>query len=366
MAKNKYWDINPILSKDADYNLVIGERSNGKTYGVLLYALERYFKDGSTFGYIRRWEEDFSGHKGQEVFQAHIANGVITKLSNGRWNSIKYYSRKWYLQKLVVDDKESTIVDDKPFAYAFALTKEEHYKSLSYPTIQTILFDEFLTRGYYLPEEFLSLTSVLSTIIRDRDNVKIFMCGNTVNKYSPYIKEMGLYNVPTQEQGTIDVYAYGDSKLRVAVEYCGEMQKKGKKASNKYFAFDNPKLKMITNGVWELAIYPHCPMEYDKKDIVYNFFIEFADKILHGEIVQKGESEFIFIHPKTTPIKEDGLSLVYSDTTSPLPNHRKNLLKVTTDVERRIVELFRKDKVFYSTNEEGELIRNYLNECQKK
>ena len=38
----------------------------------------------------------------------------------------------------------------------------------------------------------LFFMNVLSTIIRDRENIKIFMLGNTVNKYCPYFDEMGL------------------------------------------------------------------------------------------------------------------------------------------------------------------------------
>ena len=39
---NKYYSLKKILSKNADYNLIIGERSNGKTYATLLYALKQY------------------------------------------------------------------------------------------------------------------------------------------------------------------------------------------------------------------------------------------------------------------------------------------------------------------------------------
>ena len=42
MAKSKYWDIRNVLSRHARYNIIFGERSNGKTYGVLQYGLEKY------------------------------------------------------------------------------------------------------------------------------------------------------------------------------------------------------------------------------------------------------------------------------------------------------------------------------------
>ena len=375
MAKEKikYWSILPILSKEAQYNIIYGERSNGKTYGTLEYCLTEYFKDGSEFAYIRRWDEDLVGKKGESLFNALIKNGVIRKLSKGKWNHVVYKSRAYYFA--FIDDEGVVVTDVKPFAYAFALTQHEHYKSNSYPNIRKIIFDEFLTRGSYLPDEFIIFQNVLSTLIRLRDDVIIFMLGNTVNKYSPYISEMGLTRMRTQKIGTIDIYEYGDTGLKVAVEY-SDMPTKDKK-SNKYFAFENPRLQMITTGKWEIDIYPHYPREEyaginPYKDIKYMFFIEFEVSILQCEIIYKEKNKkdeqkptyFLFIHQKTTPIKEDNRNLVYSQTANPLPNYRRRITKATTMIERKIQQFFAKDKVFYSDNETGEIMRNYLLWCK--
>lgn len=362
MAKEKFWNINNILSRHAKYNVVFGERSNGKTYGVLQYALEQYFKDGSRLGIIRRWEEDFRGKQASTMFDALIENGVIHKLSKGKWNSVLYQSHRWYMCKRDTSNPKNVVVEDEPFAYAFALSSDEHYKSSSYPRIKTILFDEFLTRGVYLPDEFVKFTSILSTIIRLRDDVTIFMCGNTVNQYSPYFAEMGLTNVKKMQRGTIDVYSYGDSGLTVAVEFSDFPTKE--KKSNIYFAFNNPKLEMIRSGAWEMDIYPHLPVKYKPKDIIYRYYIEFDEERLQCEIIMVEDMLFTYIHRKTTEIKEDNYSLVYSTVSSPLPNHRKKITKPTTDLERKIASFFVRDKVFYQSNEIGEVVRNYIEWCK--
>lgn len=372
-TKINYWDIYPILSKNAQYNLIYGERSNGKTYGTLKYCLECYFKDESEFAYIRRWDEDLVGKKGESLFNGLIKNNVIKKLSKNKWNHVVYKSRSYYFA--FIDEEGTVTTDVKPFCYAFALTQQEHYKSNSYPNIRNIIFDEFLTRGMYLPDEFVIFQNVLSTIIRLRDDVKIFMLGNTVNKYSPYIKEMGLIRMRDQKKGTIDVYNYGDTGLRVAVEY-SDMPIKDKK-SNVYFAFNNPRLNMIKNGAWEIDLYPHYPREQYEgidpyKDIKYTFYIDFEGSILQCEIIHKKKDRegnnkptyFLFVHPKTTPIKNDDKNVIYSQTPSPLPNYRRKLTKATTLTERKIQQFFIKDKVFYSDNETGEVMRNYLLWCK--
>jgi len=269
MAKLKFWDITKILTRDAHYNLIIGERSNGKTYGVLQYGLQEYFKHGGKLAIVRRWEEDFRGKRASTMFDSLIENGVISKLSKGKWNSVIYQSHRWYFCKRNIDNTKDIITDDSPFAYAFAISSDEHDKSTSYPLVTTVLFDEFLTRGTYLPDEFVKFSSIISTIVRLRTNVKIFMCGNTVNKYSPYFSEMGLTNVKNMKKGTIDLYTYGNTGLRVAVEFSDFPTKE--KESNVYFAFNNPKLEMVKSGVWEMEIYPHLPIKYKPKDIIYKY-----------------------------------------------------------------------------------------------
>ncbi len=365
-----YWNPKNILSKNCSYNIIYGERSNGKTYGVLNYALEEYFKDGGELAIIRRMEEDFRGKRGQQMFDGLVANGVIKRLSHGKYNGVKYYSQRWYF-KYDAEKKEDSYVDDKPFAYAFALSTMEHDKSTSYPKIKRVAFDEFLTRDRYLYNEFVLFQNVLSTIIRLRDDVVIFMMGNTVNQWSPYYSEMGLTNIRKQKKGTIDVYTYGESNLRVAVEYTDSPTKD--KKSDKYFAFDNPRLQMITNGSWEMDIYPHLPVKYAPKNIMYMYFIKFDNQILQCEIIHVPKDEenerdmlFTFIHRKTTDIKDDGTCIIYQEDSNPLPNYRKRITKPITQIEKRIVSFFAKDKVFYQDNEVGELVRNYLAWCSNK
>ena len=64
--------------------MIIGQRSNGKTYGVLKYALEQYFAGNGRLGIIRRWEEDFRGKQASTMFDALIENHVVSSLSKGK------------------------------------------------------------------------------------------------------------------------------------------------------------------------------------------------------------------------------------------------------------------------------------------
>lgn len=356
--KVKYYSLNKILSYEADYNIIFGERSNGKTYSVLEYGLKQYVNNGGQMAIIRRWKEDIRGKRAEAVFTPLVSNDVVTQLTGGKFSNIIYDSGKWYLA-FYDDNLKKFVRDSKAFCYAFAINDSEHDKSTSYPDVTTILFDEFLTRKYYLPDEFVLFMNVLSTIIRQRDNVKIFMLGNTVNKFCPYFAEFGLKHIDNMQQGKIDLYEYGESKLKVAVEYCGTINKGGK-PSDKYFAFDNPKLHMITGGKWELAIYPHLKTKYEEREIVFMFFIRFDGKILQCEVIQTKECVFMYIHRKTTPIQNERKDIIFQLDIEPFPNIYRSLLGNTSKVQRLITQLFNKDLVFYQDNDVGEIVRNYI------
>ena len=362
--KSKYYSLNRILEEKATYNVIIGERSNGKTYSVHKHSVKEYWENGYQYAIIRRYREDFTGKRGDAMFNALVENGEIEKITGGKWTGVTYRASRWYFSKYD-DNLETNIVDKEPFAYGFSLNAGEHDKSTSYPRVKNILFDEFLTRGYYLNDEFVLFMNTLSTIIRENDGVKIFMCANTVNKYAPYFEEMGLTNVEKMKQGTIDLYRYGDSDLTVAVEYCAT-NKEGKK-SDKYFAFNNPKLQMITGGAWEIAIYPHLPVKYMNDDIMMSYYIVFNRAILQCDIVKKkidkSTSYFTYIHRKTTPLKDKKKDIIFSTEYSPKPNWFRRLGNPRNDIERKLFSFFKQEKVFYQDNEVGEIVRNYLNWC---
>lgn len=358
---NKFYSLKRILETGAQYNIIIGQRSNGKTYAALEHVLRRNIESGVQFAYVRRYREDLRAKRGDTLFNPFHDNGLVAKLCGGRWDRVVYRSSRWYLA--VWDEQLDTmVVSEEPIGFAFALSESEHNKSASFPGVKTVIFDEFLSRGFYLPDEFMLFMNTLSTIIRTSTDVKIFMLGNTVNQYCPYFGEMGLKNVKTQKQGTIDVYGYGDSPLRVAVEYCSQ-SKATSKTSGMYFAFDNPKLQMITSGLWEFDLFPHCPVKFDKKDIVFIYFIEFDDNLLQCEVVETSNNVFTFVHRKTTPLRHEATDLIYSVEYDSRINHKRNILKPTTPLEKKVAFFWKNDRVFYQSNEVGEVCRNYLAQC---
>ena len=327
--------------------------------------MKDFCENGHQLAIVRRWDEDFRGKRGAQMWDALVANDLVRKYSKGKWTDIYYYSGRWWLCKYENEDRKGKssnhrVVDERPLAYGFAITTQEHDKSTSYPGVKTILFDEFISRGGYATDEFVLFQNTCSTIIRERGDVTIYMMGNTVNRYCPYFAEMGLIHVKDQKQGTIDIYKYGEKELSVAVEYCDNNEVS--KPSDKYFAFDNPRLKMITEGTWEIDVYPHLPSKYSPKDVVYRYYIKWEGDLLQCEVIARSDTTYTYVHRWTSEIN-DPIALVFGPEHHDAPQYRRKINVCPDNIGRRVWDYWQRDKVYFADNLIGEICRNYLQWC---
>lgn len=351
-SSKEYYSYTKILKLKAIYNIVIGQRSNGKTYGWKEICLDNYLKDGTKGAYIRRFDEEIKPKNLGQLFDVHD----IYSKSKGKWNAFTYKSGSFYLCNKDEDGIVNT--DSEPFCNCYALNTWETSKGADKGIVSTVCFDEFMTRRAYLPNEFVLFQQLLSSIIRDRDITTIFMLANTVNRYCPYFKEMGLSHVSDMKQGDIELYKFGENNmLTVAVEYCAESKNTSK--VKKYYAFDNPQLQMITSGNWEIALYPHSPISHSKYDIVCRFYIKFDKKIGCGDVIKNNKYLYIFYHMHTGNHEPDENDIVYLEEHDGLLNHAVLVNEVRNEKQKLIVELMKTKREFYSDNEVGEFIRNW-------
>lgn len=266
MKKSVYWLINKILATKADFMLVIGQRGNGKTFGVLKYFLEQYKKTGKRFAYLRRWDEDIKAYRMEQLF-APFRN-VIDEIF-GEEFSIEYKNHKFYLV-----NGNGTKVDT--LGYVLSISSSAHTKSISYTNLAFILYDEFIrmTGEQELKDEMSRFDNTLSTLIRgDNTNVKVFMLANTVSKYSPFFLRFGI-DINKIEQGTITVKEIPletGEVLKVALEYC-EFNEEASKKISKYSTN-----AMIKSGKWEIPDtdeIPTVPGSIIKEQLLFTIYSE--------------------------------------------------------------------------------------------
>lgn len=360
-AAPEYYSYDAIMDIEAVYRIIIGMRANGKTYGWADLAIDAFFDFGLPSAYIRRFDEMIKPKVIADLFDPHIEK--IIEKSNGEYNGIVYRGNCWYMVKKAQNKHGQTVIiarAEEPFCRAYAINTIETTKGPDRGQVWSICFDEFITRMYYLANEFVLFQQLLSSIIRNRSGVQIFMLANTVSKSCPYFRDMGLFRVLSQEQGTIDVYQMGTTGGKIAVEYCAAVESV-KKNVQQYFAFDNPQLDMITSGGWEIALYRHAPPEMAQYKIKLTFFILHEGNTLQGDLYIYKKYPIIFFHPKTGEIKKPEKTIIYNlEVSDGNPLHQCDMRVIYCRGQQIIYDLCRSQKTFYADNETGEAVAAYF------
>lgn len=373
-----FYDVRKTLKMypDADIYMVIGKRSNGKTYSVLDYVLERYALYGEQFAYIRRFNEEIRPKWVDELFTWHVKNGRFvywfSKTDGPMWNSTVTKSNRIYCQKITYSDgKKQVEKDEKPIGYCLSLNTWEHSKGITLPGVQTILFDEFLSREGYLPDEVNTFQQLLSSIIRSKDDVKVFMLANTVNVTSPYFTELGLYHIGEMEPGTIQQYKAADNTGEYIVEYTNA-RGKGGKGSDKYFnIFDNESSRMITTGQWETSTYPRLPFSAKNAEEVAKAYFMYARDVALCRVLLYNNDVVAFFEPRNARrmfedvdyhiLKKQFRDIVlYADYPFIGAGKHVAITREQDNLSKLIINCLKRGKACYSSNTVGELIRNYL------
>lgn len=357
--KEQYWNPKDIDETNAIYRMVIGKRSNGKSYGTLRKVVEAYFRDDVPGAYIRRYGEEIRPKNISELLSPHYK--LIEKLSKGKYNACTYRNNQF---TPVFVDKETGDVKSKaskPILFTVALNTWNTVKGEDRGQLSYIIFDEFMTRELYLKDEFATFANVISSLVRDREVETIYMLGNTVNKYCPYFEEMGLVHVNEQEQGTIELYSYNNDKLTVAVEYCADTE--NTKNIEYYYAFDNPQLDMITNGNWEEAKYKRlCRTEFvaNEKTMIAKFLVNFNNKEVIGEIHRERYNLILLFHWKGGSKYNWGeKDIIFTDKDTYSPLHQHSFKCGDTKIHQLIRKLLVEEKDYYANNSVGEVINNF-------
>lgn len=343
LPKNKaadFYRLTEILRHKAQYNLIYGERSNGKSYAVKEYCLKRFRDYAEEFVVIRRLKSDVT----KALSDLYFSDAPIEDIFGDKYNCIYTQSGRVYLAFLDEDGKRK---NPTLCGYVRALSEAQRYSSGAYNNVQNIVLEEFISLdGRYLPNEIMLFRHIISTIARKRD-VNVFMIANTISRLSPYFREFGVKNIERQAIGTIDDYIIdGEAgKIKIACEYCANT----KTRSKMFFGADS---KMTNEGKWLTNEYPHITLEMlEQSDEVFLFIVEYNDTRFCCRVMQNRETNatYLYITPKTTAVKD--YTTVYTNRTTDNPYYRRGLVPRTAR-ERDILALI-DDRAFYSDNLTG-------------
>ena len=198
-----YYDYAKILSYNAFFNFLVGERGVGKTYGATKFVVKQAINKNSEFVYIRRYKSDLKKSV-PKLFDELIKNEEFPD------NTLSTKGNKFY-------------IDDEICGYAIALSEANSYKSTNFSKVRYIIFDEFIIENssqHYINNEVEVFLSIIETIARMR-RVNVFLLGNNVSMINPYFLFFNIsqpYNsdIKTYKDGLILVQVMKNEEYRQA------------------------------------------------------------------------------------------------------------------------------------------------------
>lgn len=189
-----FWDPLLTLTHNRLINVIVGNRGGGKSYGAKKRAIDNFIMKKEQFGYIRRYKDDLKDPL-QQFFK------------DIQWEYPDYEFKvdgfKLYIRIKPVNEKEKWKEDDIA-GYGFILSTAGNKKSVPYPKITTLIFDEFLLDdGFqrYITNEPIKLLNLYETIARpgtQHPRVVLFMLANALSVTNPYFLFWNL-KMPTKQ-----------------------------------------------------------------------------------------------------------------------------------------------------------------------
>ncbi len=344
----RYYDISNILKKDANINIIYGEKSNGKSYQVKHeLAIKHYINTGCKFILMRRWNADITNLWIEQYFK----DVNVKELTNGKYEFITVYRKVLYFGNY--NEKKGNISKDEAIGYVIALSTEQHMSSASFLDVDTIIFEEFFERGCYIKDEPSRLMIFYNTVDRKRGTTKLFCIGNTISKVTPYLKDWGLMKiVKNLRQGEITdiIFHNEENDVKIAIEYC-------KSSGGKTMAIGSAK-SMIDKGNWQSKPQPHLPKSKKDYNILFRIGFLYQGFKFLGELLQDKKdytNNVWFIFPyENGEFKKD--LLIFTDEVSTSPYYQKDIYKLTFKndrIEKLLYNTFRESMIVYSDDLTG-------------
>lgn len=177
-----FWDIGKTLTYNSLVNVIVGNRGGGKSYGAKKRAIDNFIKRREQFGYIRRYKDDLKEPMVQFFKDIEVAYPEY---------EFKTDTKYFYIRLRPADPKEKWTKEDIA-GFGFMLSTASNKKSIAYPNITTLIFDEFLLdkgNQMYLADEPTKLLNLYETIARPgtgHPRVVLFMLANALSVTNPY------------------------------------------------------------------------------------------------------------------------------------------------------------------------------------
>lgn len=172
-----YWNGHDILTHNAMFNFVIGGRGTGKTFDCKYKRIKHFIKTGMQFIYLRRYKTEFDD---KNIFFADVAQYFPG------WE-FKIEGMNGFIRHVAEDGEKPE--KWRLMCYLVTLANSVTKKSVPYPLVDFIIYDEFIIdKGvlHYLQNEVKVFQDFYNTVDRFQDRVKVMFIANAVSIVNPY------------------------------------------------------------------------------------------------------------------------------------------------------------------------------------
>jgi len=340
----KFYSLTNMKKTNAQYRMLLGEKSNGKSYAVKSEVIQDYVDNGHKFIYMRRYREDL---KTIDV-NAYFEDAPVKKITHNKWERVYYDKGMIYLANYNAEDDK--IEKGPEIGRTVYLSGYEHFASQSFLDVYNIVYEEFITQRNYLPNEPAQLQKMVSTILRDRPGA-VYLIGNTINRVCPYFTEWQLNHTIRQKEGTIEIYKFhrtdlngNDILTEVAVERCESSNSK----TNMFFG---KTAEFIVKGGWEVYDKPKLPRPKDEYTVLYELLLERKNFSFVVQLMVEVETggQFVYVYPFSNKRR---IRRIVTERFSTDPFVTYNISpKIPAEV--KINELIKDGKICFSDNLTG-------------
>lgn len=205
MADFNYFDLKPIISRNAYLNFIISNRGVGKTYSAKEMIVKRFEKKDKKFLFLKRTETELEA----------TVDGFWDDFETEK-RVFKHVKNRFYIgNRSVEKDADGNDVEEitwKLLGYSAALSTTVKLKGISPQDVEIVLWDEFIAfDGRYLRDEATRLLNVLETVGRMSDSVRLIAMGNkNEDGYIPIFNELGLSKSSDFEDNKIYPFRKGE------------------------------------------------------------------------------------------------------------------------------------------------------------
>lgn len=174
-----WYDKGPLLSHNKMLNMVLSGRGTGKTFHYTDWSVDDFLKTKNETIWVRRYAVELTNKQ---------AGGNPGILDNDAFykaliNEGKYPGVKFEIQGTTL------FINDEPAVHFVALSTSRGMKSINFPKVNKIIFDEFIIdkgRTTYLKNEVEIFLDLVETVARMRDNVRVVLLANAITQVNPY------------------------------------------------------------------------------------------------------------------------------------------------------------------------------------